>query len=192
MVGMRKSRLSPAKQSRLQEHFVAGTTARCAAALVGVNPKTAVYYFHRLRETIAYQLEQEVDAVFSGVLEIDESYFGDTRKGKRGRGAAGKTPVFGLLKRGERFTRKLFQMRRRRHYTRLSSARSCQTASFIPTVGRATMYWMYRPSSTVASIIQSYSLISRTTLTASRTSGIRPSVICGSSTVFPRSILGYF
>ncbi|MCZ6848096.1 MAG: IS1595 family transposase, partial [Alphaproteobacteria bacterium] len=29
---MRKSRLSPAKQGRLMEHFVAGTTARCAAA----------------------------------------------------------------------------------------------------------------------------------------------------------------
>ncbi|MFP6770997.1 MAG: IS1595 family transposase, partial [Alphaproteobacteria bacterium] len=46
---MRKSRLSQAKQYRLMEHFVAGTTARCAAALVGVNSKTAVYYFHRLR-----------------------------------------------------------------------------------------------------------------------------------------------
>ena len=29
---MRKSRLSQAKQNRLMEHFVAGTTARCAAA----------------------------------------------------------------------------------------------------------------------------------------------------------------
>ena len=32
---MRKSRLSNVKQSRLIEHFVAGTTARCAADLVG-------------------------------------------------------------------------------------------------------------------------------------------------------------
>ncbi|MFP6733602.1 MAG: IS1595 family transposase, partial [Rhodospirillales bacterium] len=32
---MRKSRLSKGKQDRLIEHFVAGTTARCAAALVG-------------------------------------------------------------------------------------------------------------------------------------------------------------
>ena len=36
----------------------------------------------------------------SGEFELDESYFGAKRvKGKRGRGAAGKTPVFGLLKR---------------------------------------------------------------------------------------------
>jgi transposase len=36
----------------------------------------------------------------SGEFELDESYFGARRvRGKRGRGAAGKTPVFGLLKR---------------------------------------------------------------------------------------------
>ena len=34
-----------------------------------------------------------------GVIEVDESYFGGVQKGKRGRGAAGKIPVFGLLKR---------------------------------------------------------------------------------------------
>ena len=37
---------------------------------------------------------------FGGEFECDESYFGAKRvRGKRGRGAAGKTPVFGLLKR---------------------------------------------------------------------------------------------
>jgi transposase len=97
---MRKSRLSRHKQDRLVEHFVAGTTARCAASLVCVNFKTSAYYFHRLREIIAYNLEQEADTVFSGEIEVDESYFGGKRKGKRGRGAAGKVPVFGLLKRG--------------------------------------------------------------------------------------------
>ena len=34
-----------------------------------------------------------------GDVEMDESYFGGRRKGKRGRGAVGKVPVFGLLKR---------------------------------------------------------------------------------------------
>ena len=51
----------------------------------------------RLRMLIAsklpsYQLNSEV--------EVDESYFGGKRKGMRGRGAAGKVAVFGLLKRG--------------------------------------------------------------------------------------------
>ena len=44
----------------------------------------------------------EEEAPFSGEIEVDESYFGGVRKGKRGRGAAGKVPVFGLLKRGGR------------------------------------------------------------------------------------------
>jgi transposase len=79
------------------EHLVAGTTARTAAELVGVNPKTAAYYFHRLREIIEQASEDATP--LSGEIEIDESYFGGSRKGKRGRGAAGKVPVFGLLKR---------------------------------------------------------------------------------------------
>jgi transposase len=95
---MRKSRLSKAKQERLMEHFVAGTTARTAASLVGVNKSTAAYYFHRLREIIYQATEDET--AFAGEIEVDESYFGGKRKGKRGRGAAGKVPVFGLLKRG--------------------------------------------------------------------------------------------
>jgi transposase len=82
------------------EHFVAGTTARAAAELVGVNRNTAASFFTRLRKVIA----EEMDKVspFTGEIEVDESYFGGVRKGKRGRGAAGKVPVFGLLKRGGR------------------------------------------------------------------------------------------
>ena len=38
--------------------------------------------------------------MFAGEIEVDESYFGGARKGKHGREAAGKIPVFGLLKRG--------------------------------------------------------------------------------------------
>ena len=37
--------------------------------------------------------------MFDGEIEVDESYFGGHRKGKRGRGTAGKVAVFGLLKR---------------------------------------------------------------------------------------------
>jgi len=97
---MRKSRLSDSKQLRLMEHFVSGSTARCASELVGVNRKTGAFYYHRLRMIISSKLEQEAAEFLSGEIEVDESYFGGHRKGKRGRGAAGKVPVFGLLKRG--------------------------------------------------------------------------------------------
>jgi len=95
---MRKSRLSSAKQTRLIEHFIAGTTARTAASLIGVNKTTASYYFQRLR-MIIYQATEDASPL-CGEIEVDESYFGGVRKGRRGRGAAGKVPVFGLLKRG--------------------------------------------------------------------------------------------
>jgi len=107
MVSMRKSRLSVYKQDRLIEHFVSGSTARTAASLVGVNKSTAAYFYRRLREIIVWEIEQESDEFFDGEIEVDESYFGGRRKGKRGRGAAGKTPVFGLLKRGGRVYTKI-------------------------------------------------------------------------------------
>ena len=82
------------------EHFVSGSTARIAASIVGVNKSTAAYFYHQLRQIIAYELEKEGAEIFDGEIEVDESYFGGKRKGRRGRGAGGKTPVFGLLKRG--------------------------------------------------------------------------------------------
>ena len=110
MGNMRKSRLSPYKQDRLSEHFVSGSTARIAASLCGVHRKTAAFYFRRLREIIAYKLEAESEAMFGGEIEVDESYFGGRRNGKRGRGAVGKIRVFGLLKGVERFTPRLSQI----------------------------------------------------------------------------------
>ena len=50
------------------EHFVARTSARCAADLVSVNPKTTIYDFHRSREIITYNFEQDADTVFSGEI----------------------------------------------------------------------------------------------------------------------------
>lgn len=93
----RRSRLSPRLQSRLIEHFVAGSTARAASEVTGVNVKTATKFFMRLRYLIA---SKQPSYKLSGEVEADESYFGGVRKGKRGRGAGGKVAVFGLLKRG--------------------------------------------------------------------------------------------
>ena len=97
----RRSRLSVGIQQALIVQFVAGVPARTAAELVGVNRNTAILYFHKLREVIAAKLAEDTPFL-AGEVEVDESYFGGARKGKRGRGAAGKVPVFGLLKRGGR------------------------------------------------------------------------------------------
>lgn len=82
---MRRSRLSQYKQNKLIELFIAGVSARTAAQLVGVNKNTAAYYFHRLRLLIFHNSPHL--EMFDGEVEVDESYFGGQRKGKRGRGA---------------------------------------------------------------------------------------------------------
>ena len=55
---LKRSKLSEKQSARLLEHFVAGTPARTAADLVGVNKRAALYY-RRLREIIAARVEDE-------------------------------------------------------------------------------------------------------------------------------------
>ncbi len=85
--------------------FVAGVPARTAAELVGINRHSMTLFYHKIREMIAYELEDE--SPFFGEIEVDESYFGGHRKGNRGRGAGGKVPVFGMLERGGRVYTKI-------------------------------------------------------------------------------------
>lgn len=62
---------------------------------VGVTYKTAWRMCHEIRKLMA-----DGPSKLRGTVEADETYVGGKRKGKRGRGAAGKTPVVGLVERG--------------------------------------------------------------------------------------------
>ena len=73
-------------------------TARAAADLLGIQANSAILFYRKIREVISYHLAVEADEVFNGQIELDKSYFGGHRKGKRGRESAGKVAVFGLLK----------------------------------------------------------------------------------------------
>lgn len=68
-------------------------TARSAADLLGIQANSAALFYRKLREIISYHLAQKEHEIFDGAVELDESYFGGARKGKRGRGAAGKVAV---------------------------------------------------------------------------------------------------
>ena len=70
---------------------MAGTTARAASEIIGIQANTAIRFYTRLRKLIASKLPS---FELSGEVEADESYFGGVRKGKRGRGASGKVAVF--------------------------------------------------------------------------------------------------
>jgi transposase len=97
-MALSRCRISEIQQFKLLELFVAQSTARTAADLVGVHRNSAALYYHKLRQHIALRMAESEPEL--AVFECDESYFGGIRKGKRGRGAAGKVCVFGILKRG--------------------------------------------------------------------------------------------
>ena len=79
--------------------FSEDITATSASRLLGINRNTINSYYNSFREKILEKSLKEEEKEF-GIFELDESYFGAKRvRGRRGRGAAGKTPVFGLLKR---------------------------------------------------------------------------------------------
>ena len=93
-----RSHISDAKIREILKHFCLDLTATNTAKLTNVSRPTINKYFDRFRNII---LLESVDLIVSnGVFELDESYFGAKRvKGKRGRGAVYKTPVFGIKKR---------------------------------------------------------------------------------------------
>ena len=97
-----RCKLSKNVQRKLLEYFVLEVTARSAADLLGVNPNSTALFYRKIRQTIAWHLAQEANEILDGPVELDESYFGGKRKGKRGRGATGKVVVFGILKRRDK------------------------------------------------------------------------------------------
>ena len=95
-------RLSKYRVKKILHYFCVDIPASSTAELLGYNRKTIDRYFNIFREHI---LEYQHEAIkpFAGEIELDESYFGARRvRGKRGRGAIGKTPVFGVLKRNDK------------------------------------------------------------------------------------------
>ncbi len=97
-----RCKLSKKVQVKLLEFFVLEVTARSAADLLEIHHNSAALFYHKIRLVIEYHLNLEACELFDGEVELDESYFGGIRKGKRGRGAAGKVAVFGLLKRNDK------------------------------------------------------------------------------------------
>ena len=85
-------------QLRLLEYFVLEVTARSTANLLDIHPNTAALFCKKIRQIISFHLALLASEVFDGCIELDESYFGGVRKGKRGRGTAGKDSCIWYLK----------------------------------------------------------------------------------------------
>ena len=97
----KNAKISEAKIREVVRLFSVDLNALQIAAVAGVNRNTVNRILAHLRKCIASFCEQE--SPIQGIVELDESYFGALRvKGVRGRGARGKTIVFGLFKRNGR------------------------------------------------------------------------------------------
>ena len=101
---LKRSRISKAKFRTILKLFSLDLNAKQITELTELNRNTVNRYLRLIREQIAEHCEKE--SPFSGEIEVDESFFGARHiKGKRGRGAYGKTIVFGIFKRnGKVFT----------------------------------------------------------------------------------------
>lgn len=96
---MKYSKLSKRKENKLIEAFALGLPALTASIYAEVHRNTANKFFKKLRLKIAEETTRNVN-LLKGEIEIDESYFGGKKKGKRGRGSTNKQIVFGILERG--------------------------------------------------------------------------------------------
>ena len=94
-----RSRISEKKFREILKYFCHDETASKTAIYTSVNRNTINKIFSEIRQHL-FANNIIANNKEDGEFELDESYFGAKRvRGKRGRGAAGKTPVFGLLKR---------------------------------------------------------------------------------------------
>ena len=94
----RRSRISEAKFRQLVRCFAMDLTATVTAEMTGISLRSVNTIYLKIRQRLAEACEQA--SPLNGSVEVDESYFGAHRvRGRRGRGAYGKTIVFGLLKR---------------------------------------------------------------------------------------------
>ena len=93
-----RARISQKKFREILKYFAEDIEATKIANLTGISRISINKILKNIRILMASECEKI--SKFSGEIEIDESYFGAKRvRGKRGRGAANKTPVFGMLKR---------------------------------------------------------------------------------------------
>jgi transposase len=94
-----RSRISEKKFREILRFFCLDLEAKKISEISGVSRNSVNKIIKAIRARIAEICEYS-NPLGLGEIEVDESYFGAKRvRGLRGRGAGGKIPVFGMLKR---------------------------------------------------------------------------------------------
>jgi transposase len=93
-----RSRISEHQFRQIVRLFSADLDASQIACLTGLSRNAINRYLKAIRQRLVEHCDAQ--SPFHGEVEVDESFFGARRiKGKRGRGAYGKTIVFGIFQR---------------------------------------------------------------------------------------------
>ena len=117
---IKRSRISEAKFREILRLFCIDIEASKVAQITGLSRPSINRIFDAMRKRISEDCER-LSPFDTGEVELDESYFGAKRvRGIRGRGAKGKIPVFGMLKRGGKV------------YTQV--VKNCSMASIMPII----------------------------------------------------------
>ncbi len=95
----RFAKISERKTRQIVKYFALDLTAQKTAVLTNLTRKSVNEIYLKIRNRVAEEAQSA--SPFAGCqIEVDESYFGARRvRGNRGRGASGKTIVFGIYKR---------------------------------------------------------------------------------------------
>ncbi len=134
-----RSHISEKLFRRLIRIFALDLTATEAAAVTGLSVRSVNSIYLKLRGHIARWCEAQNP--LAGEVEVDESYFGPRRvRGKRGRGAGGRTIVFGIFQRNGYVYTQIVPDCRRKTLRKAILAR-ISLESVTPTVGVATTAW---------------------------------------------------
>jgi transposase len=114
--------ISEAKFMEILRLFCEDLNAVQISNIAKINRNTTNRILQLLRARIAKFAEEE-SCFSSGEIEVDESYFGAKRvRSKRGRGAFGKTKVFGMKKRDDKV------------YTQI--VKNCSASELVPIIKR--------------------------------------------------------
>ncbi len=98
------------KEISILQGFYQQVPAYRLAQDLGLDVKVVTRVYQKMREVLFHLAELEAAKnKLAGEIELDEAYFGGRRKGKRGRGAKGKSVVFGLLEREGRVYTKVVE-----------------------------------------------------------------------------------
>lgn len=183
----KRSKISEPKFRQLVRLFALNLEATQIAELTALNRNTVNRFLRAIRERLTTFCEQQ--SPLAGEIEVDESFFGPRRvKEKRGRGAYGKTIVFGVFKRNGKVYTEIVPDCSKATLQAIIRGKVEPKASSIPTAGVVTMALSMLAMASISAWIMAVtnSPGEKPISTASRASGVLRNLVSHGSEVLAR------